>query len=135
MKVLIIDDEPMVRLSLGYALSLAGWEVFDHDQHADCPALIRAHGIEVLICDFHMAGISGLDLIEIIRRTRIEIPILILTANPYAVDRERARQLRVCAIVEKPPNLRRLCNMLEKAVAAGKTDGCHSHSLDANRIQ
>ena len=43
MKVLIIDDEPMVRLALGYALSVAGWEVFDHDQHADFPALI--HGL------------------------------------------------------------------------------------------
>jgi len=119
MKVLIIDDEPMVRLALGYALSVAGWEVFDHDQHADFPALIRQHGIDVVISDFKMAKFSGLDLIETIRDAGIEIPILMLSANPYAIDRERAKRLRVFKIMEKPPDLRRLSKDLEEAVAAG----------------
>jgi len=109
----------MVRLALGYALSVAGWEVFDHDQYADCPGLIRQHSIEAVISDFRMEGISGLDLIENIRNAGIEIPILILSANPYAIDKERAKRLRVYEIVEKPPNIQRLCNTLEEAVAAG----------------
>ena len=51
MKVLLVDDEPMVRRVLDYALSHDGWEVFAHDQYADFPALIREHSIDVLISD------------------------------------------------------------------------------------
>ena len=123
MKVLIIDDEPMVRLALGYALSAMGWEVYDHDEHADFPALIRQHGIDAVISDYKMVSISGLDLIENIRNAGIEIPILILSANTYAIDRARAKRLRVREIVEKPPNLRRLCSSLEEAITAGNKGG------------
>ena len=119
MKVLIVDDEPLVRTVLGYALSRDGWEVFAHDQYADCPALIREHGIDVLVSDYGMAQITGLDLIENVRNAGIEIPALILSANLYAVDGGRAKRLGVCGMVAKPPNLKQLNRTLIEAVAIG----------------
>jgi DNA-binding response OmpR family regulator len=119
MKVLIVDDEPMVRCVLGYALSRDGWEVFDHDQFADCPALIREHDIDALISDYLMAGMTGLDIIENVRDAGINIPILILSGNPHAIDRQRAKHLGVREIISKPPDLKKLCLTLSRAVDAG----------------
>ena len=119
MKVLIVDDEPLVRCVLGYALSREGWEVFDHDQFADCPALIREHGIDALISDYRMPGITGLDLIENLRNAGIDIPVFILSGNVYAIDRERAKLLGVREILAKPPNLKVLSRTLMRAVGKG----------------
>jgi len=120
MKVLIVDDEPLARCVLGYALSLEGWEVYDHDQFADCLALIHEHGIDVLISDYQMTGMTGLDLIENLRKAGIDIPVFILSGNVYAIDRNRAKRLDVREIVAKPPNLKQLCRALKQAVAARK---------------
>jgi DNA-binding NtrC family response regulator len=122
MKVLIIDDEPMVRLALAYALSVAGWEVFDHDQYADCPGLIREHGIEVFVTDYRMEKVTGLDLIEMVREAGLGIPALILSGNVFAIDRSRAKRLGVLEIVPKPPNLKQLHHALVHAVAGGSAD-------------
>lgn len=118
MKVLIVDDEDAVRRSLGHIVALRGWKAFVHDQHADCVALIREHGIDVLITDFSMPSITGLDLIEKLRDGGIEIPVLILSANIYAIDRDRAKRLNVFRILSKPPDVKQLRNVLTAAVAS-----------------
>jgi CheY-like chemotaxis protein len=123
MKVLLVDDEPMVRRVLAYALSLDGWEVFAHDQYADCPALIREHSIDVLLSDYSMDQITGLDLIENLRNAGIEIPALILSANIYAIDRTRAKRLGVCEILSKPLNVKQLSRTLTQAVTDRKRTG------------
>ena len=122
MKVLIIDDEPLVRTTLGYALSVAGWEVFDRDQHADFPGLIREHDIDVVITDYRMDKVTGLDLIELMREAGFGIPALILSGNVYAIDRNRAKRLGVLEILSKPPNLKQLLRTLVNAVAGGNAD-------------
>jgi DNA-binding NtrC family response regulator len=122
MKVLIIDDEPLVRATLGYALSAAGWEVFEHDQHADFPGLIREHGIDVVITDYRMGKVTGLDLIEMMREAGLGIPALILSGNVYVIDRNRAKLLGVLEILTKPPNLKQLLRTLARAVAGGNAD-------------
>jgi DNA-binding NtrC family response regulator len=122
MKVLIIDDEPLVRTTLGYALSVAGWEVFDRDQHADFPGLIREHGIDVVITDYRMEKVTGLDLIELMREAGLGIPALILSGNVNVIDRSRAKRLGVLEILSKPPNLKQLLRTLVNAVAVGNAD-------------
>jgi DNA-binding NtrC family response regulator len=120
MKVLLVDDELLVRRVLAYALSLDGWEVFAHDQYADCAALIREHSIDVLVSDYRMDQITGLDLIENLRNAGIEIPVLILSANIYAIDSKRAKRLGVCEILSKPLNVKELSRKLTQAVADSK---------------
>ena len=112
----------MVRLALGYALSVAGWEVFDRDQHADFPGLIREHDIDVVITDYRMGKVTGLDLIEMMREAGLGIPALILSGNVYVIDRNRAKLLGVLEILTKPPNLKQLLRTLVNAVAGGNAD-------------
>lgn len=123
MKVLIVDDEPLIRRALGCVISLNGWKAFAHDQYADCPALIREHGIDVLVTDYRMYGITGLDLIENLRDAGIGIPVLILSANVYAIDRKRAKRLDVFRILSKPPDIKQLRAALAEAVAGGNIAG------------
>jgi DNA-binding response OmpR family regulator len=96
-----------------------GWEIFAHDERADCQALIREHGIDALITDFNLGAFTGLDLIEQLRDAGVEIPVLMLSANVYAIDQKRAELLGVFQIMAKPPDLRRLRRTLVEAVAAG----------------
>jgi DNA-binding NarL/FixJ family response regulator len=117
MKILIIDDEPGFRVCLAHALSASGWKVFDYDEHADFPALIREHDIDILVSDYRMAQVTGLDLIENLRNAGIEIPALILSGSLHAVDSERAKRLGVKAMLQKPPKMTELRCALIEAVA------------------
>jgi DNA-binding response OmpR family regulator len=116
MKVLIVDDEPLVRKALGYAITHRGWTAFAHDEHADCAQIIEEFGIDVLLIDYHMPAINGLDLIEGLRRAGVTIPAVILSASAYAIDKGRATQLGVFKILSKPPTLKELLGVLTKAV-------------------
>jgi len=118
LKILIIDDEPLVRLALGYGLSLEGWEIIDHDQHADF--LVQDQAIDAIITDYQMAETTGLDVIEKLRNAGISIPALILSGNVHAIDRERANRLGVSAIVAKPAVLKNLCRIVARSVEDGK---------------
>ena len=115
---MIIDDEPLVRLALGYGLSLEGWEIIDHDQHADF--LVQDQAIDAIITDYQMAGTTGLDVIEKLRNAGIAIPVLVLSGNVRAIDRERANRLGVSAIVAKPAVLKNLCRIVARSVEDGK---------------
>ncbi len=108
----------MFRLCLAHALSASGWEVFDHDEHADFPALIQEHDVDILVSDYRMGQITGLDLIENLRNAGIEIPALILSGSLYAIDSERAKRLGVRAMLQKPPKMTELSNALFEAVAS-----------------
>lgn len=116
MKVLIVDDEPLVRKALGYAITHRGWTAFAHDEHADCVQIIAEFGIDVLLIDYHMPAINGLDLIEGLRSAGVTIPAVILSASAYAIDAVRAKRLGVFTILSKPPTLKELLGVLAKAI-------------------
>jgi len=127
MKVLIVDDEPLVRKALDYAITYRGWTAYTQDERADCARIINELKIDVLLIDYHMPAINGLDLIEGLRRTGITIPAIMLSANAHAIDETRAKQLGVFKILSKPPTLKELHGVLAKAVVKQEPDG-DSHS-------
>ncbi|HWC58166.1 MAG TPA: response regulator [Verrucomicrobiae bacterium] len=116
MKVLIIDDEPLIRKTLNYAITHRGWTAYAHDERADCARIIKEFGIDVLLIDYQMPAINGLDLIDGLRRSGVTIPAIMLSANAHAIDETRAKQLGVFKILSKPPTLKELMGVLAKAV-------------------
>jgi len=85
-RILIADDEPSVRDSVGYALAQEGFDVTpaaDGDEASD----LLGEGIpfDLLILDIMMPGPSGLDICRDVR-ARSAVPIIVLTAKDAEVD-------------------------------------------------
>ena len=97
----VVDDDPAVRESLEALLLVAGVEVVTHDsaeaflEHAPAPE-------GCLLLDLNMPGMSGLELLEKLRRDGVPTPVVILTANRDARVRARACELGAAGFLTKP---------------------------------
>ncbi len=103
-RILIADDEPSVRDSVGYALAQEGFEVTGAADGDEATAKL-GDGIpyDLLILDIMMPGPSGLDICRDVR-SRSAVPIIVLTAKDAEVDkvvgtRGRRRRLRDQAVL------------------------------------
>lgn len=116
-KLLIVDDEPGVRRSLEMIASTDGWEALSCDQFADMIRIIREKTIDVLVCDYRMPPVTGIQIIRQIRDAGLSLPIVMITANPDNVDRRIACELDVREILKKPPNVTDVRTALAEAAA------------------
>jgi CheY-like chemotaxis protein len=95
MKVLVIDDQPVLRDLLAEFLELLG---HDSDAAADGPAgLARFDPLVHLavLTDFLMPGMTGLDVAEAIRARCCATPIVMISGYALPEDRRRAAQAGV----------------------------------------
>jgi two-component system response regulator RegX3 len=108
-RILVADDEPSVRESVGYALAQDG---FDVDVAADgTEAAEKVSGdtvpYDLLILDIMMPGPSGLDICREVR-SRSAVPIIVLTAKDAEVDKVVGLEVGADDYVTKPFSVREL---------------------------
>jgi two-component system response regulator RegX3 len=107
-RILIADDEPTVRDSVGYALAQEGFEVTPAVDGNDADAkLADSIPFDLLILDIMMPGRSGLDLCRDVR-ARSAVPIIILTAKDAEVDKVVGLEVGADDYVTKPFSVREL---------------------------
>lgn len=99
--VLLVDDDPAVRSALKFSLELDGFTVEAHASGEALAAQERLPTEGCLVLDQNLPGMSGLDLLAVLRARRIDLPAVLITTHPNAALRRRATQSGV-AIVEKP---------------------------------
>src|SRR5574341_469328 len=65
-KVLIVDDEPTIQLTLSYALRSAGFEVVTASRLETAEEALERYSFDVVIADIRMSGILGVDGLELL---------------------------------------------------------------------
>lgn len=86
-RILLIDDDPEILLSLGTALALEGYEVLTATNGHDALAVTLSEDPDALIVDVTMPGTDGLTLCRQLRATGDRVPILMLTARVSVNER------------------------------------------------
>ena len=82
-RVLIVDDEPAVREMLAVALEMAGFEVTEADNAATVLNQVASSIPDLMLIDWMMPQVSGLELCRRLRRNpdTASIPLILLTAR------------------------------------------------------
>ncbi len=107
-RILIADDEPSVRDSVGYALAQEGFEVTPAIDGTEAEKkLVGDFEYDLLILDIMMPGRSGLDICREVR-SRSAVPIIILTAKDAEVDKVVGLEVGADDYVTKPFSVREL---------------------------
>jgi two-component system response regulator RegX3 len=106
-RILVADDEPSVRDSVGYALEQEGFEVVPAVDGADAEGKIDRNSYDLLILDIMMPGRSGLDICREVR-ARSAVPIILLTAKDAEVDKVVGLEVGADDYVTKPFSVREL---------------------------
>ena len=109
--VLLVDDEPLMRLAIAQALADEGCLVFEAaDGAATQRALLRvASPFDVIILDHRLPDSRELDLLPLVRRIAPHARVIMITNHPTPELVERAWNQGVAAILHKPVDLDDLC--------------------------
>lgn len=87
-KVLIVDDEKDVAEVISISLSANGFTTELVDNGSDALALLRVYKYDLVILDWMMPELSGIDVLKQYRKTGGTAPILMLTAKADVDDKE-----------------------------------------------
>ncbi len=82
-RVLVVEDELAIREMLGFTLARAGFEVLEAEDTREATDLIARTRPDVVLLDWMLPGISGIDFARRLRREEVtrELPIIMLTAR------------------------------------------------------
>jgi DNA-binding NtrC family response regulator len=103
-RVLIVDDEPNVRLVLGTALSSVGYEVVEAEDGTKALGLLGSGGktFDLVLLDLQMPRIDGMELLSRLRDAGIVVPVVILTAHGSIPEAVTAMKLGAIDFLTKP---------------------------------
>lgn len=79
-QILIVDDEPQMRLALMEAVNKLGHRAVIANNGKDALEKLQSANFSMIITDMKMPSMTGLDLLKEVRRASIKIPILVITA-------------------------------------------------------
>lgn len=112
MRVLIIEDDAVLRDGLQVGLRLAGFSPDSVGSIDDARGALQAARFEVLVLDLMLPDGSGLDLLADLRRARDPVPVLVLTARDRPGDKVRGLDLGADDYLGKPFDLEELAARL-----------------------
>ncbi|GAB3996464.1 HAMP domain-containing protein [Glycomyces albus] len=124
--VLIIDDDIRNVFALTAALELHGIDVHYAENGADGIDALQHHpGIDIVLMDSMMPGMDGNETTRVIRRMPqfADLPIIFLTAQALAEQREKSVSAGASAYLTKPVDLDRLLDTMSQWVVLRSGDG------------
>ncbi len=120
-RVLVVDDEELIRKAVSLGLKRSGYDVEEAEDGGKAIEVLNAGEnpikVDVIICDIRMPKINGTEAIAYFRTQYPSIPIIVLTGYP---DVELATSLLKAGVVEyltKPVDRDKLVSAVENAMA------------------
>lgn len=109
-KILIVEDESAIREMLGYTLMKEGYACEEAGDVDQARRLINANRPDLILLDWMLPGISGVDFARRLRgdTDTQNIPIIMLTAKTEEADKVRGLDTGVDDYVTKPFSTREL---------------------------
>lgn len=101
-RILIVDDEKSIRLTLQQFLLREGFEVDVADQAQSAVSLFREKNYDVIVTDIIMPHISGIELLSYIREISDSVQIIVMTGEPTVDTAIKALHMGANAYLKKP---------------------------------
>jgi DNA-binding response OmpR family regulator len=107
-RILIVEDEPNMRMGLKDNLEFEGYEIETAADGEAGLSLIMNNLFDLVILDVMMPKISGFDVCKRVREKGIKTPIILLTAKGEEIDKIVGLELGADDYITKPFSLREL---------------------------
>lgn len=112
--VMVIDDDKESRESLESALRLNGFQVRSFHSPRRALKEYNSMTIDAVITDYHLPGMTGMDILKAIHRKKSDIPVIIISGEQKKDIASRSLQLGASAFLTKPLNIKTVIAILKK---------------------
>ena len=135
-RVLVVEDEAKTRASLAEGLGLQGWDVVAAATGDEAGFILERQVFDLLVLDWMLPGLSGLEVLALVRSRGADLPVLMLTARDAVDDRVAGLERGADDYLAKPFAFAELvarCRaLLRRSTAqASPTLSCGDLQLDA----
>lgn len=121
-RVIVVDDESSLRETLEIALRRVGYEVESFGRADSALERLDRGGVDLVLTDVRMPGLSGIDLLREIRRRGGDVEAIVMTAFARAEDAVEVMKAGAYDYLIKPFNLEELRVLVERALDRQRLD-------------
>jgi two-component system chemotaxis response regulator CheY len=104
-KIMVVDDSKAMRLIVRRAVRQAGFaddEIEEACNGAEALKAIRAKSPDLVLSDWNMPEMTGIDLLSSLRKEGKKVPFVFVTSEGTVEMRDRAKEAGAAALIAKP---------------------------------
>ena len=117
-KILIIDDEPTIRMLLSRILELEGYEVLKAKDRATALYTLKKQEVQVVLCDVFLPDGNGVDMVQELQLLAPAAKIILLTAHGNIPDGVQAIKNGAFDYIVKGDDNRKIIPIVNRAMDA-----------------
>ncbi len=119
-RVLVVDDEPSVRLALEKLLRNDGHQVASAASAEDAIETFQTQQFDAVISDIVLPGFNGIELLRRIREHNVDVPVVLITGGPRLETAMDAMRYGALRYLVKPVDAKELQDVMREAVGLSK---------------
>jgi|CXWL01.1.fsa_nt_gi EAL domain-containing protein (putative c-di-GMP-specific phosphodiesterase class I) len=113
--ILVVDDHTALRHAYARILSAAGYSVTEAADGNDACKALEKSSFEVILTDIAMPGMNGVQLLRAVRERDLDVPVLLVTANPTIDSAVQAVEYGALRYLLKPVERTDLLEAVDRA--------------------
>ncbi len=120
-RLLVVEDDAGLRANLAELLRDCGFEVIVAEDGARALEILGEAGVDLVLTDYRMPGLTGLRLVEEVKRQHPRIPCILMSAFGDGVTRVEGVRHGAAGYLEKPFEAAEMVGLVEMLLPPGGT--------------
>ncbi len=138
-KILIVEDDRTLRQALAFNLAREGYDLVSAGDGETALGIARAQALDLILLDVMLPGMSGIELLRVLRREGRDTPVIVLSAKGDEIDRVVGLKVGADDYVSKPFSRPELLARIEAVLrrnrrAATESEGAETITLGTIEI-
>ena len=121
-RILVVEDDRTLRTTLAFNLTREGYEVQTAVDGEQALGIARGGNLDLILLDVMLPGMSGVEVLRVLRREGIATPVIILSAKGDEIDRVVGLQVGADDYVAKPFSRPELLARIEAVLRRGRRE-------------
>lgn len=119
-RILIVDDEPDMRLAVKNVLKLRGYDVLEAGDGPAALEMLAREDISLMLLDVRLPGMDGIEVLEKARRIKSDVPVVMISGYGHIQSAVDVMKLGASEYLQKPFENAQLVSTVQKFAAQKK---------------
>jgi DNA-binding NtrC family response regulator len=119
--ILLVDDDRQLCISVGRTLQRFGYDVTTAHDGGEALDILAGTTVDLVISDLRMPNVNGIELMEEIKRRKIDVPVVFLTAYGEVESYMDLMNMGAFDYLNKPIDVEELLNTAKKILQSRQT--------------